>query len=140
MLESYLHQESRRIPNLQAEADNLVSSVFSEGDEPTTQTTLPKRPKGPQKTTEIHLTPEEMAKKPQAQARMRAQLRATEQQIKESQAAEGTKIAALSVQRHATTRDLRHVYGTTCSPATGPVAALLWSKSRTCTTRCSNPK
>lgn len=96
MLESYLHQPTKAIPNLQQEANELVNNVVSEeefstngvakGENLAPQTTHPERPKSSQRNTEIHLTPEEMAKKPQAQVQMAAQLAAVEQQIKELQA------------------------------------------------------
>lgn len=93
MLESYLHQPSKPIPNLQAEADSLVNTVVSEGEDGIKTTkTVPKRPKSAQHTkTEIHLTPDELAKKPQAQAKMRAQMKAVEQQLKDLQQTETAK-------------------------------------------------
>ena len=95
MLESYLHQPARAIPNLQEEANNLVNTVVSEEDEKEEENRIPRiqlqfppeRPKsGQHRGTEIHLTPEEMAKKPQAQANMQQQMQAAQQQIKELQA------------------------------------------------------
>ncbi|EME42709.1 hypothetical protein DOTSEDRAFT_81496 [Dothistroma septosporum NZE10] len=93
MLESYLHQPARAMPNLQEEANHLVNTVVSEEDKreenniPHIQLTSPERPKSAlHRDTEIHLTPEEMAKKPQAQANMQQQMQAAQQQIKELQA------------------------------------------------------
>lgn len=91
MLESYLHQPARAIPNLQQEANNLVSTVVSEVDDQNGHAenlpppAVPERPKSAQRTTEIHLSPDEMAKKPQAQVNMQAQMEAVQKQIKELQ-------------------------------------------------------
>ena len=126
MLESYLHQPARTIPNLQQEATTLVNTVVSEADDQSTEkgsddgvdrdekehdnnhslkesngglddglatlprlstTTLPNRPKSLSRkdATEIHLSHDEMAKKPKAQAQMQAQMQAVEQQIKDLQ-------------------------------------------------------
>lgn len=75
MLESYLHQTAKPIPDLQQEANKLVDTVVSEvvaeggkgvaaeADEGDTAS-LPHRPTSEKRVpTEIHLTPEEMAKK-----------------------------------------------------------------------------
>jgi len=81
MLESYLSQETIPIPNLQEEANNLVNTVIKQGPkEGSTSTSTstsegensapmpsrsPARPKNPRHyETEIHLSPEEMAKLP----------------------------------------------------------------------------
>ncbi|KXT13953.1 hypothetical protein AC579_4202 [Pseudocercospora musae] len=91
MLESYLHQPAKAMPNLQQEANQLVNNVVTQEESGSHENSLapkispPERPKSAQRNTEIHLTPEEMAKKPQAQAQMAAQLQAVEQQIKELQ-------------------------------------------------------
>lgn len=77
MLESYLHQPARAIPNLQLEANKLVDTVVAEveaetteeeeedgGTDAATTSTLPQRPKSERHTTtEIRLTPEEMARR-----------------------------------------------------------------------------
>lgn len=84
MLESYLHQPSKSMPNLQAEADSLVNTVVSE-EEDAVAKKAPRRPKSAHTNTEIHLTSDELAKKPQAQAKMRAQMKAVEQQLKDLQ-------------------------------------------------------
>lgn len=75
MLESYLHQPARAIPDLQQAANKLVDTVVSEvadgsGEEDATKengeatTSLPRRPRSERRVpTEIHLTPEEMAMK-----------------------------------------------------------------------------
>jgi hypothetical protein len=124
MLESYLHQESAPIVTLQAEADDLVDSVVASNhttnstDQPpssasSTPTPPAKSPASssssplrrpnplphqqqniPTTTTEIHLTPAELARKPQAQAQMRAQMRAVEQQIRDSQTQQANEIVA----------------------------------------------
>lgn len=80
MLESYLNQETAPIPNLQEQANNLVNTVIKQppGDSYSTSASTsdgenkaplprsPARPKNPRhQETEIHLTPEEMAKLPQ---------------------------------------------------------------------------
>ncbi|KAI5363899.1 putative protein kinase domain, signal transduction response regulator, receiver domain, GAF [Septoria linicola] len=113
MLESYLHQPTKAIPNLQDEANRLVSNV--EKEEATREDKLAKenvgfrhqvqrngvvagaglaenlkvpaeRPRSSQRGgTVVHLTPEEMAKKPLAQTQMKEQLKVVEQQIKELQ-------------------------------------------------------
>lgn len=67
MLESYLHQPARAIPDLQVEANKLVEKVVTKGgagsDDDGTKR-LPSRPRSERRVaTEIHLTPEEMAKK-----------------------------------------------------------------------------
>ncbi|KAK4497878.1 hypothetical protein PRZ48_010533 [Zasmidium cellare] len=91
MLESYLHQPAKTIPNLQQEANKLVNTVVSEVDHDGTSTEnlAPQTPDRPRSArhdkTEIHLSPEEMAKKPQAQANMQAQMQAVQQQIRELQ-------------------------------------------------------
>jgi CheY-like chemotaxis protein len=83
MLESYLNQETIPIPNLQEEANNLVNTVIKQGPKNSTSTSAnrsegenaapapappsrsPARPKNPRHyETEIHLSPEEMAKLP----------------------------------------------------------------------------
>ena len=79
MLESYLNQPAKEFPNLQQEADNIVSTTLSQdrseqqanGDTShlttngTVQLERPRRPKTPQYETEIHLKPEEMVQKAQ---------------------------------------------------------------------------
>jgi hypothetical protein len=94
MLESYLHQPARPIPNLQEEANNLVNTVITQrspadssasasesekekGKEKAKENSLPppSAPQNPQgspvrpknlrhQKTEIHLAPEERAKPP----------------------------------------------------------------------------
>lgn len=79
MLESYLDQDPKPIPNLQEEANNLVNTVMkqppgnsnntststSDGENTAPPVRSPARPKNPRhQETEIHLTPEEMAKLP----------------------------------------------------------------------------
>jgi signal transduction histidine kinase/predicted ATPase/DNA-binding response OmpR family regulator len=86
MLESYLNQETIPIPNLQEEANNLVKTVIKQGPKDSTSGSTntsastsegenaapapppsrsPARPKNPRHyETEIHLSPEEMAKLP----------------------------------------------------------------------------
>jgi len=81
MLESYLNQETIPIPNLQEEANNLVNTVIKQRPEdsstsasnseseniapPVSASRSPARPKNARHyQTEIHLTPEEMAKLP----------------------------------------------------------------------------
>lgn len=69
MLESYLHQPARAIPDLQVEANRLVDNVVSEvavadGTDENVVTRVASRPRSERRVaTEIHLTPEEMAKK-----------------------------------------------------------------------------
>ncbi|EMC95850.1 hypothetical protein BAUCODRAFT_71300 [Baudoinia panamericana UAMH 10762] len=67
MLESYLNQPTRAIPNLQQEANKLVSTVVSEVHEEENeqpQTQLPERPHSSRRDdTEIHLQPAEMMQK-----------------------------------------------------------------------------
>lgn len=112
MLESYLHQPARAMPNLQEEANNLVNTVVSEEDDKEENhiprihiQSPPDRPKSAQhRDTEIHLTPEEMARKPQAQANMQQQMQAAQQQIRElqekpSRAAGGKKIRRPGMER-----------------------------------------
>lgn len=82
MLESYLHQPAKAIPNLQQEANKLVDRVVGEQEANGNGLT---RPVSTHRDTEIHLTPEEMARKPQAQVQMAAQLVAVEKQIQEMQ-------------------------------------------------------
>ncbi|KAK5731642.1 Chk1 protein kinase [Elasticomyces elasticus] len=66
MLESYLNQPAKAIPNLQQEANKLVTTVVQEVDQEENAlprpppATTPERPK--RETTEIRLKPEEMAK------------------------------------------------------------------------------
>ncbi|KAM0719012.1 hypothetical protein Q7P37_004917 [Cladosporium fusiforme] len=74
MLEGYLRQEPTTIPNLQEEANNLVNTVVTQ--HPENQAPMPRSPgrsseRSPARPkiarhyeTEIHLTPEEMAKLP----------------------------------------------------------------------------
>jgi CheY-like chemotaxis protein len=76
MLESYLNQPSKAIPNLQQEANNLVNTTLtqeqSDGQKnsspaklaPEQRPTL-ERPKSAHRDTEIHLKPEEMVQKAQ---------------------------------------------------------------------------
>ncbi|GIZ48579.1 hypothetical protein CKM354_001163300 [Cercospora kikuchii] len=113
MLESYLHQPAKSIPNLQDEANKLVSTVEDEEARREDQKAKenidfrneahkngvvagvglagslkdpPERPRSAQRgSTVVHLTPEEMAKKPTAQTQMRDQLKVVEQQIRELQ-------------------------------------------------------
>lgn len=92
MLESYLHQPNMDIPHLQQEANNLVNTTLDAEshngkniDDEHAPSSHSERPKSAQRTTEIHLTPEYMAKKPQAEAQMKAQLKAVEQSIRELQ-------------------------------------------------------
>ncbi|KAF2211338.1 hypothetical protein CERZMDRAFT_85507 [Cercospora zeae-maydis SCOH1-5] len=108
MLESYLHQPAKSIPNLQDEANRLVSSVESEEAKRAKENIEfltaahkngvvagvglaeslkepPERPRSAQRGgTVVHLTPEELAKKPMAQTQ-RNQMKVVEQQIRELQ-------------------------------------------------------
>jgi len=72
MLESYLNQEARAMPNLQEEANEMVSRTLA-GEEggggardrlsaPSVDKAA-RRPKSPQRQTEIHLKPEEMVQR-----------------------------------------------------------------------------
>lgn len=69
MLESYLHQATSSMPNLQQEANKLVDNVISQETREQNENGVPvapspERPKSVRnKTTEIHLSAEEMAKK-----------------------------------------------------------------------------
>lgn len=74
MLESYLDQPAQDFPNLQEEANNLVSRTLSQEhvdgqrNQDISHLTIngvkyPERPKTPQYATEIHLKPEEMVQK-----------------------------------------------------------------------------
>ncbi|TKA71926.1 hypothetical protein B0A55_07921, partial [Friedmanniomyces simplex] len=69
MLESYLNQPAKAIPNLQEEANKLVSTVVQQVEENTLPrpppVMMPERPKSRQDVTEIRLKPEEMAAKVQ---------------------------------------------------------------------------
>lgn len=77
MLESYLNQPAKTIPNLQQEANKLVSTVVAEVDQQVDKgetrrpqtlvaTQEPERPKSARRDiTEIHLKPEEMSQKAQ---------------------------------------------------------------------------
>ena len=76
MLESYLNQPTKSMPNLQEEANTLVNNTLSQEQldeqENTAPTHLspkasrsPERPKTPQYKTEFHLKPEEMVQKAQ---------------------------------------------------------------------------
>lgn len=95
MLESYLHQPARAIPNLQQAANELVNTVVSEVDNhnaheenlpPPAMQQSPERSKSARHdATDIHLSSDEMAKKPQAQVNMQAEMQAVQQQIKELQ-------------------------------------------------------
>ena len=74
MLESYLNQPAKTMPNLQEEANNLVSRTLSQEHVDGTPSPnrlatnprpMPERPKTPQFQTEFHLKPEEMVQKAQ---------------------------------------------------------------------------
>ena len=76
MLESYLNQPTKAMPNLQEEANNLVTRTLSQEHVDTLEnsrpnhlaangTRPPERPKTPQYQTEFHLRPEEMVQKAQ---------------------------------------------------------------------------
>ena len=79
MLESYLNQPSKAIPNLQEEANNLVNTTLTqeqsngtqENSSPGKKLAAPEqrpaleRPKSAHRDTEIHLKPEEMVQKAQ---------------------------------------------------------------------------
>lgn len=71
MLESYLNQPTKKIPNLQEEANNLVNTVVSQADEEEeemegsrpAQQRSPDRPKNTRRdVTEVHLNPEQRLK------------------------------------------------------------------------------
>jgi CheY-like chemotaxis protein len=73
MLESYLNQPTKAIPNLQQEANKLVDTTLKESGEEAdpgerqlqTPQKSPQRPRSRQRETEIRLKPEEMMKKAQ---------------------------------------------------------------------------
>jgi len=99
MLESYLHQPARTIPDLQQQANDLVNTLVTQQEkddvdddederitkEENARPRPPERPKSAQRNTEIRLSPEEMAKKPQAQAQMQAQMKVVEKELKDLQ-------------------------------------------------------
>ena len=74
MLESYLNQPAKDMPNLQNDANKLVDKVVAEVETGVPAVETPERPRSVRhETTKIHLDPEEMASK---QARTASQRRA----------------------------------------------------------------